>query len=119
MVVIQKKRIQKWLTKTRHYKALENRLLLAGTKPERWYCFDTSNNKLTVTNKDLWLYSNKSKIYDLFDRKKVLTNDQKDKKIYAQRYFSKKYKAWYIKNYGQAAYNKWKLSTEKSYPEFK
>lgn len=72
-----------------------------------------------VTNKDLWLYSNKSKVYDLFDRKKVLTNDQKDKRIYAQRYFSKKYKAWYIKNFGQTAYNSWKLSTEKTYPDFK
>lgn len=100
---------------------LNNYLTALGrwNNPDGWYCLDTSNNKLTVTNKDLWLYSNKSKIYDLLDRKKVLTDDQKDKRKYAQRYFSKKYKAWYIKNYGQAAYNKWKLLTEKSYPEFK
>lgn len=100
---------------------LNNYLTPSGrwNNSDGWYYLDTSNNKLTVTNKDLWLYSNKTKIYELIERKAVLTDDQKIKRIYAQRYFSKKYKAWYIKNYGQTAYNSWKKKTEDEYPDFK
>lgn len=84
-----------------------------------WYYMDTSNGKIVVTNKDLWLYSTKSKIYDLFERKRELTQIQKDKRIAAQKYFSKKFKTWYVKNWGQTSYNLWKTEIEKDYPDFK
>lgn len=87
--------------------------------PDGWYYVDTSNNKIIVTNKDLWLYSTKSKVYDLLEREKELSPIQKEKRIAAQKYYSKKFKTWYIKNWGQSNYNSWKIAIEKDYPDFK
>ncbi|UQB68103.1 hypothetical protein [Epilithonimonas zeae] len=56
----------------------------------------------------------------MFERKKELTKIQKEKKIDAQKnIILKKFKEWYIVNYGTGNYNSWKLSIEKRYPEFK
>ncbi len=85
-----------------------------------WQYYDMAQSKLIVTNKDLWLFSkNKTKLYELVSRKKELTIEQLDKEKWAQRYFSKSFERWYIKNWGQAAYDNFIRGIEAKYPEFK
>lgn len=58
-----------------------------------WKYFDTSIKKTIITKKDLWLYSaNKSKVYDLIERKQQLTDKQLKKVSEFQIYYSKKFK---------------------------
>lgn len=85
-----------------------------------WFYFDTQANKVFITQKDLWLYSNdKTRVYSLISRKKELTIEQIKKEKYAQRYFSKAYELYYLKYFGKEAYTKWVNGVEKTYPEFK
>ncbi|GAA3773641.1 hypothetical protein [Flavobacterium ginsengiterrae] len=84
-----------------------------------WIYYDTKNKKTVVTNKDLWIYSLGTKIYELVARSKELTEDQSKKEEHAQRYFSKTYEAFYIKNWGKPAFNNWKSVIKKIYIDFK
>ena len=71
-----------------------------------WNYLDTSNNKIITTKKDLWIYSaHKSKIYDLFERKKIFTQAQIDKINDNQLFYSKKFKLGYIKHNGKVQYD--------------
>ncbi|WP_440625305.1 hypothetical protein [Chryseobacterium sp. 22532] len=71
-----------------------------------WYYFDTASKKQIVTKKDLWLYSmHKSKIYDLFERKKNFTPSQIQKINDNQLYHSKKFEKAYIQHEGKAQYD--------------
>lgn len=84
-----------------------------------WIYYDTKNKKTVVTNKDLWIYSLGKKVFDLVSRDKTLTTNQSIKEESAQRYFSKIYEEFYIKNWGKTAFNNWKLSLKETYKDFK
>lgn len=88
-----------------------------------WKYLDKSNDKIIATKKDLWIYSSsKTKVYELCDRLKAY-DEKKDplykKLIYAQKYFSQKYRKMYLGKYGKAKFEYWKIETEKAYPELK
>lgn len=88
-----------------------------------WKYLDMPNNKIIATKKDLWIYSSsKTKVYELCDRLKAY-DEKKDplykKLIYAQKYFSKKYRKMYLDKYGKTKFEYWKVETEKAYPELK
>lgn len=90
------------------------------TNKDAWFYYDTKEKKAFATKKDLWLYcTNKNRVFDLISRKKDLTIEQIRKENYAQRYFSKRYEAYYLKNFGEKEYKIWKKGVEKVYPEFK
>ena len=90
------------------------------TNKNGWFYYDTKLGKTFASKKDLWLYSiHKSKVFDLIERKTELTVEQIRKENYAQRYFSKRYEAYYTKKFKKSAYDIWKKGVEKVYPEFK
>lgn len=88
-----------------------------------WKYYDTKTKTLTVTKKDLWLYSTKTKIYTLLPRQRNLTYEQNQKQEYAQMYYSKKFKREFINRketgWGQEGYDSWKKGTEAKFTDFK
>lgn len=71
-----------------------------------WYYYDTSTKKTIITKKDLWLYStNKTKVYELFGRKKNFTESQIQKVNDNQIYHSKKFEKAYIAHEGKSKYD--------------
>lgn len=102
------------------YRSILNCYITSAWKNKNgWQYYDTKLKEAVITKKDLWLHSMGKKIYTLLDRKSELTKDQIEKEYYAQLYFSKNYEKFYIKNWGQPEYKKWKIKTEKIYPDFK
>ncbi|KYH06241.1 MULTISPECIES: hypothetical protein [Chryseobacterium] len=85
-----------------------------------WYIFNTKNNTLTTTKKDLWLLSNtSSEVYLLKERSQNLTQDQLDEIYSAQKYYAKNYKKFYIeKMHGtETSYNQMREKIKKKYPD--
>lgn len=73
--------------------------------PNGWSYIDTSSNKITVTKKDLWLYSIGAKVYELVDRTATLTPEQNKKVSEYQIYYSKKFKVGYSRAKGSVVYD--------------
>lgn len=84
-----------------------------------WKYYDTKLKKVIITNKDLWLYSNNSKLYELISRKRSLDEQQNKEEFEAQLLFSKKFKEKYIVSLGEASFKKYKLERENLFPRFK
>ncbi|MET3028554.1 hypothetical protein ABXT06_17885 [Flavobacterium sp. UW10123] len=105
------------------YGSILNNFLVASEdwiRTDGWIYYDSEEKKTVTTKKDLWIYSkNRSKIYDLIDRKKELTKNQSDKLEYAQQYFSNSWETFYIKKYGKNNFDLWKKGVENKYPDFK
>ena len=70
-----------------------------------WYYLDTSSNTITITKKDLWLYSANTKIYELIKREKNFTPEQAKRVSEYQIYYSKKFKEGYVKHNSQKQYD--------------
>lgn len=102
------------------FRCILNSFITSAWKDKKgWMYYDTKNKKIVVTNKDLWIYSLGTKIYELVARAKELTKEQSTKEEHAQRYFSKTYENFYIKNWGKPAFNNWKAVIKKTYLDFK
>lgn len=101
------------------YGSILNSYLTGGNWKDTsgWKIFNMSKKELKATNQDLWLFSrNKSKVYELLSRKKDLTKEQLEKELYIQRYYSISFEKWYIKNWGQSAYDTYLKGIEEKYP---
>jgi len=77
-----------------------------------WKYYDISTNQIVTTHKDLVLHSNRAP-FSFIKGKKDQQEEEKFK--YAQQYYSKRYKKWYINHWGNDAYEKWKSGVQKNY----